>query len=39
MSILGVNAVLSGAFQYANRWTIVKRMDTFLCNLFLRAAA
>lgn len=20
-------------------WTIVKRMDTFLCNLFLRAAA
>lgn len=21
------------------KWTIVKRMDTFLCNLFLRAAA
>ncbi len=22
-----------------SQWTIVKRMDTFLCNLFLRAAA
>lgn len=25
--------------QNAVPWTIVKRMDTFLCNLFLRAAA
>lgn len=51
MKVLGINGsarkdgntaiIMNQVFEELKKqgWTIVKRMDTFLCNLFLRAAA